>query len=168
MGNPLQCPLASLVVQLVKNLPAMWEIWVQSLCWKDPLEKGKFTHSSILAFRIPWTVSFMGSQKIRHDWVTFTSLGFKNALFESTLIISKMQKSIITESHYIYFEGFWNNLTNFSSDCSYQYLYISLVYITVHSFQITINCLVFACLSHFFQGRIILFFYSQSLVWFLE
>ena len=38
---------------LVKNLPAMWETWVQFLGWKDPLEKGKATHSSILAWRIP-------------------------------------------------------------------------------------------------------------------
>ena len=44
---------ASLVAQLVKNLPAMWETWVLSLCWEDPLEKGKATHSSILAWRIP-------------------------------------------------------------------------------------------------------------------
>ena len=42
--------------QLVKNPPAMWEAWVQSLGWDDPLEKGKVTHSSILAWRIPWTV----------------------------------------------------------------------------------------------------------------
>ena len=47
---------ASLVVQLVKNLPAMWETWVRSLGWEDPLEKGKATHSSILAWRIPWTM----------------------------------------------------------------------------------------------------------------
>ena len=47
---------ASLVVQLVKTLPAMWETWVLSLVWEDPLEKGKSTHSSILAWRIPWTV----------------------------------------------------------------------------------------------------------------
>ena len=39
-----------------KNLPAMQETWVQSLGWEDPLEKGKATHSSILAWRIPWTV----------------------------------------------------------------------------------------------------------------
>ena len=44
---------ASLVAQLVKNLPAMPETWVQSLGWKDPLEKGRATHSSILAWRIP-------------------------------------------------------------------------------------------------------------------
>ena len=46
----------SLVAQLVKNLPAMQESWVWSLGWEDPLEKEKATHSSILAWRIPWTV----------------------------------------------------------------------------------------------------------------
>ena len=48
---------ASLVAQLVKNPPAMWETWVLSLGWEDPLEKGKGTHSSILAWRITWTYS---------------------------------------------------------------------------------------------------------------
>ena len=47
---------ASLVVQLVKNLPAMWETWVRSLAWEDLLKKGKAMHSSILAWRIPHTV----------------------------------------------------------------------------------------------------------------
>ena len=47
---------ASLVAQLVKNPPAMRETWVPSLGWGDPLEKGKATHSSILAWRVPWTV----------------------------------------------------------------------------------------------------------------
>ena len=47
---------ASPVPQLVKNLPAMQETWVRSLSWEDPLEKGKATHSSMLAWRIPWTV----------------------------------------------------------------------------------------------------------------
>ena len=47
---------ASLVAQVVKTPPAMWETWVRSLGWKDPLEKGKATHSSILAQRSPWTV----------------------------------------------------------------------------------------------------------------
>ena len=46
----------SLVAQLVKNLPAMQETWVLSLGWEDPVEKGKATHSTILAWRIPWTV----------------------------------------------------------------------------------------------------------------
>ena len=48
--------LASLVAQLVKNLPTMQETWVRSLGWEDPLEKGKATHSSILVWRISWTV----------------------------------------------------------------------------------------------------------------
>ena len=47
---------ASLVAQLVKNLPAMWETWVQPMGWEDSLEKGKATHSSILAWRTPWTI----------------------------------------------------------------------------------------------------------------
>ena len=56
IGYPLQYSWASPVTQLVKNPPAMWETWVRSLGWEDPLEKGKATHSSILAWRIPWTV----------------------------------------------------------------------------------------------------------------
>ena len=56
IGYPLQNSWASLVVQLVKNLPAMWETWVLSLGWEDPLEKGKAIHLSILAWRIPGTV----------------------------------------------------------------------------------------------------------------
>ena len=57
IGYPLQYSWASLVAQLVKkNLLIMQESWVRSLGWEDPLEKGKATHSSILAWRIPWTV----------------------------------------------------------------------------------------------------------------
>ena len=63
---------SSLVAQLVKNPSAVWETWVQSLGWEDPLEKGKATQSSILAWRTPWTV--LESQRVRHEWVTFTSL----------------------------------------------------------------------------------------------
>ena len=54
---------ASLVFHMVKNQPAVWEIWVWSLGWEDPLEKGKATHSSILAWRIPWTVMVHGVTK---------------------------------------------------------------------------------------------------------
>ena len=53
---PLQYSWASLVVQMAKNPPAMQETWVRSLGWEDPLEKGKATHPSILAWRIPRTV----------------------------------------------------------------------------------------------------------------
>ena len=52
-GYPLQDSWASLVAQTVKNPPAMRETWVLSLGWKDPLEEGMATHSSILAWRIP-------------------------------------------------------------------------------------------------------------------
>ena len=63
---------ASLVAQRLKRLPAMWEIWVRSLGWEDPLEKETATHSSILAWRIPWTeepgrLQSMGSQRVRQD-----------------------------------------------------------------------------------------------------
>ena len=56
IGYSLQYSWASLLAQLVKNSPVMWETWVRSLGWEDPLEKGKATYSSILAWRIPWTV----------------------------------------------------------------------------------------------------------------
>ena len=62
IGYPLQYSWASLVAQIVKNLPAMQETPVRFVGWEDPLEKGKVTHSSILAWRIPW-----GSQRVRHD-----------------------------------------------------------------------------------------------------
>ena len=74
IGYPLQYSWASLVSQMVKNLPAMWETWVWSLGWEEPLEKGTMTHSSILAWRIPWTEELvsMGSQGVRHNRLTFT------------------------------------------------------------------------------------------------
>ena len=56
IGYPVQDSWASLVAQLVKNRPAVQETWVRSLGWEDPLEQGKAIHSSILAWRIPWTV----------------------------------------------------------------------------------------------------------------
>ena len=56
IGYPLQYSWASLVAQLVKTPLAMWDTWVQSSGWEDPLEKEKAAHSGILAWRIPWTV----------------------------------------------------------------------------------------------------------------
>ena len=63
---------ASLVAQMVKNLPAMQETRVQSLVWEAPLEKGMAAHSSILAWKIPWTeepggLQSIESQRVRHD-----------------------------------------------------------------------------------------------------
>ena len=70
MNDPLI--LASLVAQRVKCLPAMWETWVRSLGWEDPLEKEMATHSSTLAWKIPWMeepsrLQSMGLQRVRHD-----------------------------------------------------------------------------------------------------
>ena len=56
LGNPLEYCCASLVAQLVKSSSVMWETWVRSLGWEDPVEKRKATHSTILDWRIPWTV----------------------------------------------------------------------------------------------------------------
>ena len=72
IGYPLQYSWASLVAQLVKNSPAMWETWVRSLGWEDPLEKEIVTHSSILAWEIPRTeeprgLQSMGSQRVGYD-----------------------------------------------------------------------------------------------------
>ena len=63
----LRATRASLIAQLVKSSPAMWETWVRFLGWEVPLEEGKATHSSILAWRIPWTVQSMGSQRVRQS-----------------------------------------------------------------------------------------------------
>ena len=84
------------MAQLVKNLPAMGETWVQSLGWEDPLEKGKATHSSILAWRIPWTedpggLQSMGLQRVGHDCVTKLNIeitcGSGVGLVESPLVL---------------------------------------------------------------------------------
>ena len=66
-GRPFRLIWASLVAQLVKNLPTVRETWVRSLGWEDHLEKGKATHSSILAWRIPWTVQSVGVAKSRTE-----------------------------------------------------------------------------------------------------
>ena len=75
IGYPLQYSWAILVSQLVKNLPAMQETWVQSLGQKDPLEKEMATYSSIPAWKISWSkepggLQSMGSQRVRHNLKT--------------------------------------------------------------------------------------------------
>ena len=79
------------MAQRLKRLPAMQETWVQSLGHEDPLEKEMATHSSILAWRIPWMeesggLQSTGSQRVGHDWATslhFTSLHFTSLHFTS-------------------------------------------------------------------------------------
>ena len=68
---------ASLVTQMVKNLPAMWETWVRSLGQEDPVDKGMATHPSILAWKIPWTeepgrLQSIGLPRVGHNWATNT------------------------------------------------------------------------------------------------
>ena len=71
---------ASFVAQLVKNLPAVLETWVLSLGWEDPLEKGKVFHSSIMTWRIPWTVHGVSKSQTRLSLFHFASLHFTSSL----------------------------------------------------------------------------------------
>jgi len=86
---------------LVKNPTAMQETLVRFLGWEDPLEKGKATHSSILAWRIPWTVESMDLQRVGHNCVPFTSNfylrgGFNHSLLSHSLIVGKLSGLLIT------------------------------------------------------------------------
>ena len=82
------------MAQTVKNVPAIWETQVWSLGGVDPLEKGMATHSSILAWRIPWTeelgrLQSMGSQRVRHDWATETHTWERQIIAFIELLFSK-------------------------------------------------------------------------------
>ena len=78
---------------MVKNLPAMQETQALYLGWDDPLEKGSATYSSILAWRIPWTLQSIGLQRVRHNWVTSThSLTYLLNLCASSLNSFEMKK----------------------------------------------------------------------------
>ena len=98
-----------LVAQAVKNLPATQETWVQSLGREDPLEQKMATHTSILAWRIPWTekpggLQSMGSQRVRHDWATniftlwsFMEIQFTYQIIHSLKIHNSLHFSAFTE-----------------------------------------------------------------------
>ena len=111
-GYPLHYSWGSLVAQLVKNLPAMWETWVQSLCWEDPLEKGKATHSSILAWRIPW-----GCKEL--DMTERLSLHYCITNFKNNLIIVFKYKAFFSILYILFYafinmiprRGLWSSLT---------------------------------------------------------
>ena len=124
IGYPLQYSWASLVAQLVKNLPAMRETRVWSLGWEDPPEKGKATRASILAWRNPGTTQSMGSQKVRHDWVTFTSLSIP--LLHSTRLskCTNFPFSFYCFKMYIFFFFY---IAGFQGGCSLLYTVISKV-----------------------------------------
>ena len=91
---------ASLVVQMVKNPPAMQEIWIQSLGWEYPLEEGMATHSSSLAWRIPWTEEPGGLQsmelhRIGHVWA-------HNRILQSLAVISTPGEHLAMLNHFLY------------------------------------------------------------------
>ena len=89
----LVIPCASLVAQRLKGLPAkMRETWVRSLGWEDPLEKEMATHSSILAWRIPWTeepggLQSTGSQRVGHDWSDLAAVAYLVVSFLPSVLL---------------------------------------------------------------------------------
>ena len=100
----LQLIWASLEAQMVKTLPAVQETWVWSLSQEDPLEKGRATYSSMLAWKIPWTWSLVGyspwdCKRARHDWVTFS--------FTKLIHFIMHQKLTILWSNYIPIKKFF-------------------------------------------------------------
>ena len=86
----------SLVAQMVRNLPAMQETWVQSLGWEDPLERRMATPSSILTWRITWTeepggLQSMGLQRVEHDWATNTHVCVRTHTHTHTHMLISVQ-----------------------------------------------------------------------------
>ena len=105
MGYPLQYSWASLVTQMVKNLPAIWETWAQSLGWEDPLKEGMVTHSSILAWRIPMdkgachTTVHGVAESDRTERLSTAHAGSRKVMFMSwfiVIIVEPIKKSICT------------------------------------------------------------------------
>ena len=91
-STPIFTCWASLVAQMVKNMPTMLETWVWSLDWEDPLEKEMTTHSSILAWRIPWAeepgrLLSMGLQAVGHDWATKHKYSHLNLTTGKTIVL---------------------------------------------------------------------------------
>ena len=96
---------SSLVAQLIKNLTAMRETWVQSHGFEDPPEKGKATYSSILGWRIPWTeepgaLQSVGSQRVGHEWATTTNImniscySFCSSMLDMGFLVAQMVKNL--------------------------------------------------------------------------
>ena len=95
---------------MVKNLPAVWETQVRSLGWEDPLEKGMAAHSSMLAWKIPWTdepgrLQSTGSQRIGHDWATnsfvFSFLLGRKAMTNLDSILKSRDITLSTKVHIV-------------------------------------------------------------------
>ena len=107
IGYPLQYSWISLVALLVKNLPAMWETWVQSLGWEDPLEKGTASHSSILAWRIPWGLYSPWGHK-ESDTAKWVSLSLLEKWDERPSGINRLH---VLCHHWLLGSGNWRSLS---------------------------------------------------------
>ena len=128
---------ASLVARRVKRLPAMWETWVRSLGWEDPLEKGMATHSSILAWRMPWTeepgrLQSTRSQRVRHKWAT--SLSFLSSFFQYRIWRLKRGRKLVgglsgsmLETRYLTSVATWIANTLFKS-CGYNLSFLIFLF----------------------------------------
>ena len=114
---------ASLVAQLVKNLPTMQETWVRSLAREDPLEEGMATHSSILSWKIPWTeepgrLQSIGSQKVMHDWASMQGskkLGPRGKLWPLPVLVKFYWNTTLLISLYIVYGYFCRTMTEMTS-----------------------------------------------------
>ena len=99
IGYPPQYSWAFLMAQMVKNLPVTQELWVWSLGREDPLEDDMATHSSILAWRTPWTeeadgLQSMGSQRVRRDWATKQMCSKRFSTFTHLILVLTMRRSL--------------------------------------------------------------------------
>ena len=132
------------MAKTVKNLPAIWETWVQSLGWEDPLVKG-MGPTPVLVWRIPWTeesggLQSMGSQRGRHDWATFTFTHSCLTFVENTKIaqrqvptINKLLPPIKPHFEITIIHIFGTNLSSLSYDivllCVFNVYYIYYIYL---------------------------------------
>ena len=88
--SPIKMTGTSLVAQLLKNPPPMQETWVRSLGWEDPLEKGKATHSSILAWRIPWTTV----PGVTNSWTWLRDFHFQDDYYQKKQKITSLGEDL--------------------------------------------------------------------------
>ena len=128
------------VVQLVKNPPAMQETWVWSLGWEDALEEEKPTHSRILVWRIPGEI--MGSQTAGHDWATFTSLLYFliNGFMLNFVVSVQFSLSVMSDS-------LWPHELSISN--SQSLLKLMSVESVMPSNHLTLCCPLSSCLQSF-------------------
>ena len=155
------------VAQTVKDLPAMWETWVQSLVWEDPLEKGMATHSSVLTWRIPWVKEpgrqSMRSQRVRHDWGTqHSTLNVKRVNFMIYILFLNFNACQVLEfSNYKFPQFFSHIYINVAKKLIWIPLYerCGVLHFKVYSFRyscclfqgfmaFSVRVFIFLCFTH--------------------